>query len=293
MGDIFNEENLHLWSQLVSGSLHLLRSWFECDDLDSLLQYVVSMRLYVGNRSSFSEQERQLLMFYTSNYSPNSIHCDHLRLNPPNHVICITNWEIMAALLRRVGPRYQEMFLNHRECLTYEGHAIGAPVSQPEDPFFFVDRHFHLDLILQRLRNRTFLQLQSTVSPHGDPGFYYGVANYVFPKHWNLWAVQIGAASRIYVSFGVHPHVAADGISNTTFGDLRLLSHNYRCMALGETGLDFTTRCSCRRCRTPEVCRQNATQPRGGLYYNAGTGSHTRIACNNQLQRFWGWHCCC
>lgn len=259
MGDIFNERNLHLWCQLIIGSLHLLKSWFECTDLDGLLQYVVSRRLHSGNKSSFSEQERQLLMFFSENYSPRMVYADHFKLNPPNHVVCITNWEIMAALLRRLGPRYQEMFLQHRECLTYEGHAVDAPITQPENPFLFVDSHFHLDLILQRTRLRTFNHLQSVVLPDAspdDPGFYYGIANYVFPQHWNRWAEQVGSATRLYVSFGIHPHVAAEGVTTSTWGDLRLLSTNYRCVALGETGLDFTTRCSCRRCRTPEVCRQ-------------------------------------
>lgn len=257
MGSVFNEENLHQWCQLINGCLHLLCSWFECDGLEGLLQYVIGRRLFVGIRSTFSEQETQLLTFYATNYSPEDNY--NLCVNPPNHVVCLTNWEIMATLLRRLGPAYQETFLNHRECLTYEGNAIAGPVDKPYEPFLFVDSHFHLDLILQRMRYRNFLHLESIVSPHSDPGFYYGVANYVFPNQWNKWAAQVGAASRVYVSFGIHPHVAAAGVSSAQMGDLQVLTCNYRCVALGETGFDFTTRCSCVKCRTPEACRLRMT----------------------------------
>ena len=200
----------------------------------------------------YSSQEEQLLLFYANNYSPESV--AYISVNPPNHVVAITNWEIMGALLRRLGTGYQKAFLEYRAYLTYEGKDVTEPLPEFEETFFFVDSHFHLDLVLQRLRFRDFHHFQSKIAPTEGHGFYYGIANYVFPQHWNKWAVQVGAASNIYVSFGVHPHIAANGVSEGMLCDLEFLSSNYKCVAIGEIGLDTTSRCQCSPCRTPEVC---------------------------------------
>lgn len=252
MNCLFDEEHLHLWCQMINGSLHLLRSWFDCDGLDGLLKYVLERRLYENVQSGFSGQEEQLLLFYANNYSPKSV--AYISVNPPNHVVALVNWEIMVALLRRLGTKYHEAFLKYRACLTYEGKDVTEPILELEENYFFVDSHFHLDLVLQRLRFRNFHHLQSTIAPYEGHGFYYGIANYVFPQHWNKWAVQVGTANNIYVSFGVHPHVAANGMSGRMLGELEVLSTNYKCVAIGEIGLDTTSKCQCRPCRTPDGC---------------------------------------
>lgn len=64
IGCSFDEEHLHLWCQLASGSLHLVTSWLECDGLDSLLEYVLDRQLYTHVQSGFSELESHMLIFY-------------------------------------------------------------------------------------------------------------------------------------------------------------------------------------------------------------------------------------
>ena len=74
-----------------------------------LLQYVLDRQLHETVTSGFSDQEQQLLVFYAQNYSPDRL--SHISANPPNHVISLTNWEIMTSLLRRVGPAQQQSHL--------------------------------------------------------------------------------------------------------------------------------------------------------------------------------------
>ncbi|CAC5376683.1 tatD [Mytilus coruscus] len=240
---------------MVTGCLHRVKSWFDCYDLDSLLQFVIDRRLNESVNSGFNDQEQQLLVYFAQNYSPNRL--SHITANPPNHVISLTNWEIMASLLRRVGPTQQQSLMAPGGYVTYEGSLILDPVPSPSEPFLFVDSHFHLDLVLKRLHFKTFLHMSSEMSPaENNNSFYYGIANYVFPNHWNDWAVQVGVAHSVYVSFGIHPHIAAKGVTTNQLEDLEYLLGSYKCVAVGEIGLDFTTRCDCRRCNTPEQCKK-------------------------------------
>ncbi|CAG2204196.1 unnamed protein product [Mytilus edulis] len=163
IGCFFDEEHLHLWCQLVSGSLHLVKSWFGLTDLEGLLQYVLDRQLHETVTSGFSDQEQQLLVFYAQNYSPDRL--SHISANPPNHVISLTNWEIMTSLLRRVGPAQQQSLLSCDKFVTYEGAWIVDTVPVLLEPFVFVDSHFHLDLILKRLHFNTFLHMSSQISP--------------------------------------------------------------------------------------------------------------------------------
>jgi TatD DNase family protein len=254
IGCSFDEEHLHLWCQLASGSLHLVTSWLECDGLDSLLEYVLNRQLYTHVQSGFSELESHMLIFYVENYSPRAV--ASLSCRPPSHFICLTNWEIMASLLQRVESQRQREFLQHRAFLTYEEANVTEPFQPSNEPFLFVDSHFYIDLVLQRLRMRNFLHLNSVIAPSEGHGFYFGVANYVFPKHWSNWALQVGAARTVYVTFGIYPHIASFGVSEGQFRELDSLLGSHRCVAVGEIGLDYTTRCRCNPCYQPGACRR-------------------------------------
>ena len=122
------------------------------------------------------------------------------------------------------------------------------PFQPSNEPFRFVDSHFHLDLVLQRLRMRNFLHLNSVIAPSEEHGFYFGVANYVSPKHWSSWALLVDAARTVYVTFGKHPHIASFGVSEGQLRELDSLLESLRCVAAGEIGLDYTTRCRCNPC---------------------------------------------
>ncbi|CAC5369751.1 unnamed protein product [Mytilus coruscus] len=238
-GTVFEEDHMHLWCQLMLGSLHQIRSWLECSTLDDLLDYILQRELYTFVKNQFSSQEHQLLTFWADSYCPSSV--PTYICNPPNHPICIFNWELIAVLLSRVGEVKQERFLLQKQRLTYEGANITEPISQSEEQLVFVDSHFHLDQILRRMRLRNFQHLQSVVAPGCSQYFYYGVANYVFPSRWNNWDSDVGFSRGVYVSFGIHPHLAAEGVSKRQMDQLDSLTDSHLCVAIGEVGLDYTT----------------------------------------------------
>ncbi|CAC5413421.1 tatD [Mytilus coruscus] len=78
--------------------------------------------------------------------------------------------------------------------------------------------------------------------------------------NWGSRSVQVGTAQSVYVSFGFHSHIAARGVSLKQLEDLDYLLWNYKCVEVGQIGLDFTTRLECKRCHTrwhtPEQCQQ-------------------------------------
>ncbi|CAG2252032.1 tatD [Mytilus edulis] len=220
------------------------------------MEHGVEKRTVHVRQNQFSSQELQLLTFWADNYCPSSV--PTYICNPPNHLICLFNWELIAVLLSRVGSVKQERFLVQKQRLTYEGANIAEPISQSEDQLAFVDSHFHLDQILRRMRLRNFQHLQSLVAPGCSQYFYYGVANYVFPSRWNNWASDVGFARSVYVSFGIHPHITAEGISKRQMDQLDSLTDSHLCVAIGEVGLDYTTTCICRPCRNPSKCKEEA-----------------------------------
>lgn len=241
-------------------SFHQLRMWLECETLDDLVTYILDRELYTFVRSSFISQDLQLLTFFAESYCPTTKPI--YTCNPPNHLVSIFNWELVAVLLSRVGTQKQQIFLEHCQQMTYEGANIvnPEPALQSEEPLMFIDSHFHLDQILRRMRLRNFSHLQSVVAPSCAQGFYYGIANGVFPSCCNNWQGDIGYARGVYVSFGIHPHIAAKGITKRQFAHIDSLTDIPLCVAVGEIGLDFTTTCSCRPCIHPEQCRETATQ---------------------------------
>lgn len=255
VGCFFDEDHLHQWCQLVNGALHSLKEWLNCPDLEGLLQFVIDRKLYTDVRSGFSEQEHQLVLFYVQNYSPDGLAV--VTTNPPNHPGSLTNWELTAALLMQITEEQRTAFIDQMTYLTYEGSCITSPVPVPSDPFVFIDSHFHLDLILKRLHFSSFLGMSSKLAPEDSNNcFYYGVANYVFPKHWDSWVNQVGAAKNVFVSFGIHPHEAANGVTPKQISDVDHLAGNMKCVAIGEIGLDYTSRCRCSPCRTPSICQR-------------------------------------
>ncbi|XP_011418658.3 uncharacterized metal-dependent hydrolase YabD [Magallana gigas] len=79
------------------------------------------------------------------------------------------------------------------------------------------------------------------------------IANYVFPDHWECFREQANDP-RIYLTFGIHPHVTSMEYSTVR---LHELLREPGCVGLGEVGLDFTYSCRCNpRCRSSKACKR-------------------------------------
>lgn len=257
VGYTFDDNHLHLWCMLVNGALHFLAKCLKCDGLNGLLEYVLTRQLYTRLKSGFSEQEYRFLNFYVEHHGPET-DIRQLCFQPPNHIICLVNWELTACLLRRISPEMQTEFRQLASFLTYEGEDVQKPdrdhLKVCKEPFWFIDAHFHLDLTLRRLRFRNFLHMHGALASSNGPGFYYGIANFVFSKHWEHWRTYIGNNNSIFPTFGIHPHEASHGISSDQRRHLEKLVDDELCVAVGEVGIDYTTRCDHHPCRNPFAC---------------------------------------
>ncbi|CAC5401381.1 tatD [Mytilus coruscus] len=182
-------------------------------------------------------------------------------------------------LLRCRTERRMEIFKDSSCLLTSSGMNVQVDVPATiTTSFEFIDSHFHLDLILQKIQTPTgdyhsFDDLQQlVVSNFTKNELLFGIANYVFPHHWRQWEKQVDNSPKIKVTFGVHPHIAARGISHRQKQELAKYILSDQCVAVGETGLDYTTSCECVRegihCPSEKDCKERirANQEEGFLF---------------------------
>lgn len=71
----------------------------------------------------------------------------------------------------------------------------------------FEDSHFHLDTLLSRTKVSDFGVLEATCGER-DFKLDVAIANYVFPDYWECFRDQAND-QRIYLTFGIHPHVTS------------------------------------------------------------------------------------
>lgn len=174
---------------------------------------------------------------------------------PPMSVALLVHWRIISNLLQLFLPAGQRDVIPTMQELTYSGDSI-TPVI-PSDIFSqvglrFGDSHLHLDILLSRTSINDFDVLEAT---YGEREFQLDVAiaNYVFPDHWECFREQANDP-RIYLTFGIHPHVTSMEYSTVR---LHELLREPGCVGLGEVGLDFTYSCRCNpRCRSSKACKR-------------------------------------
>jgi hypothetical protein len=150
-------------------------------------------------RIGFTDDDIPLLQFYATNYSDDEP--EEFTVNPPNHVICLINWELTSVLLSRVG-------LNENV------------VQNPLLPLV----ELGLDLSLH-----SFQWQLTSYGCSGTALVYYfqhvtvalmSTPSYVFPRSWNRWREHIEGSKQLLVTFGIHPHVAAHGVTRSQLDQL-------------------------------------------------------------------------
>ena len=224
----------------MNGAFFLLIDWLNLENLDELLSYVRDREIKANG--TFSEADIRCMTFYATHYSDRQVLNFQINpVNPVNHVICILHTEIISRLLFC-------QFVKSSLLLTSAGMNINVDVPLAiTDSFDFIDTHFHLDMLIQRLHKPTqnlltFRTIQDKISPATKNNLLFGIANYVYPYHWQFWKNQVDENKKVKVTFGIHPHVAARGTSNRQQQQLSQYIHNNnQCIAVGETGLNFTT----------------------------------------------------
>jgi Tat protein secretion system quality control protein TatD with DNase activity len=81
------------------------------------------------------------------------------------------------------------------------------------------------------------IDLQSIAAPNCSATLIYGVCNYVFPRSWNRWREHIEGSKQLLVTFVIHPHVAAHGVTRPQLDQLGSLLVESKCVAVGEIGI--------------------------------------------------------
>lgn len=184
----------------------------------------------------------RLMSFYARHYS-NHVP-SQFQTSPPNHVICITHWQVLCTVLRQLSPEKHNLFRTSRQsCGGLNNFAV------------VVDSHFHLDQMFARGIISECSEVFSSPAKLDQFQLLYAVANYVFPKHWSLWESQVSKNKQVRVTFGIHPHLSSR-TSLDMLSELRRLVALPECIAVGEIGIDITTTCDCQHPCSRPACRK-------------------------------------
>ena len=102
-----------------------------------------------------------------------------------------------------------------------------------------VDSHCHIDLLLRMHHVDSILKLSKKVR-QCEWNLHYVVGNYVFPKHWYTLHQHVNSHDNIYVTVGLHPHVASKSSHlDTHIHIMETLLRHPKCVGVGEVGLDY------------------------------------------------------
>ena len=108
-----------------------------------------------------------------------------------------------------------------------------------------IDSHMHLDLMFRdhRIcsRDTESLNLMELFIKRENLHVEKVVANYCFPIHWPSSDHHLANDHdrRVYPTYGIHPKVASENMSDACYHELAGRVSNPRCVAIGEVGLDF------------------------------------------------------
>jgi TatD DNase family protein len=263
-GANFSEENLMKWHYLINGLLHQFRSYFGVDTLEELLAYVAEMGLHPEQiqKYPFSNMEEKFLERYLGVCFPLQP-VPIFSVSPPNSVACLLHWRVLSKMMGQMTEGERAEVLSTQNMLYVSGLPVEEFRFHPMDPIPIADSHFHLDKILARTEDPDYDTLEAKTLSAKTLKLEVGIVNYVFPKSWWLWPVQVRDNPKLRVTFGVHPHSVRLHLMERNLFELEQLLQEPACVALGEVGIDLTSSCRCsppckdrRRCAEQKVRNQ-------------------------------------
>jgi TatD DNase family protein len=243
----FTDANLVRWAYQMFGLLHFIRDKLGrgLRTLDDMLKMVVDRRWWTppsGPTISFAPEDQHCLkVFQTCSGVPST---PEVTIYPPNCVAALCHWKVLAVMLAKL-PSKNLLEVKDLDHLT---NYDGVPVNTMARPLFirpevlsFVDSHFHLDRMLKKTPGvTTFGGLEKRWKRLGYE-LEAGVVNCVFPEHWGMMKQLLEVEdSRLHFTFGIHPHHFKYSPE-----EFETLINHPRCVAIGEVGIDDTTRCEC------------------------------------------------
>ena len=215
-----------------------------------LLNFVLANNLFPPQQATFSFSHIQffhgLCSFFQLGVIPSV-----LSVSPPNHVVCVLHWTVLARLLHKM--KSETVLLN-------EFKSLCLPIPFPNDEVPMtdetcVDSHCHLDKIYACGNFRSVWDLRRYFSS-GACGvdLQFVISNFVFPKLW--WTKDhLLDSSLVYGTIGVHPHFVDPEKVEGQLQRVADFLDGGRFIGVGEVGLDFTEKCPCYpKCLSVENC---------------------------------------
>ena len=243
------------WGRLVYGALHFLAHILKCDSLEQLFVLIHEEALYTTESVSasdwFSEAEQQQMKsveFILAKKTP--LRPMWYRCSPPNRVLALIHWEVLAQILTLLSPAHREAFRMWHQPMNLSGTLFAEPLPEAtEEPsaIEFVDSHMHLDLLLQRTIAASLDQLAQRFH-RDDWSVTKMVANYVFRDHWDhIKSHHDGdTQGRVALTVGIHPKAMLSSPSLSVLAHrLRSLLVQDKVVGLGEIEYDLSQACDC------------------------------------------------
>jgi Tat protein secretion system quality control protein TatD with DNase activity len=222
--------NLKRWAGLMKALLLFFSSYFGChSDLVALLELVIRKRWYPADKREFHITETTFLGWRVLDLLFGTPFDGEYRIAPPNRVVCLCHWNIVAMFITKLDPVQRERVRTLGEV------DITLPVHH-----LTIDSHCHLDkLMLTCHRSENLGQVRGKVLTLGTIECSHIVCSLPFPRGWG-WIPTYNSWPNVVLNVGFHPHIAyRESTLEQHFPTFSKLIKEPYCRAIGEVGLDY------------------------------------------------------
>jgi len=252
-GKFEGESQLKAWFLLVNGLLLFISGCLGLGSLEALLGLVVEKQLAPSSQcrnARFHEEEELFLREYDrlAGLEPKS----HYAVNPPTRTSELLHYQTLMQIFLQLSPDHQSQVVHYVSYLLPDGSS--PPVGHPVIQYHVMDAHFHLD---QLAGSSKYSLRELEVRANSTVNLVHAIANFVYPYSFGSIAKLTDSESRVSFTLGVHPHFIYRNTVDIEFDRLvRMFEKHPTAVAVGEVGLDFTTRCRCKAAHNREKCKE-------------------------------------
>lgn len=229
----FDNEQFLKWCLLILGFLHTISQFLEVPfgSLLSFVQQKKELHPSPSKEPSFTYVETCLFQEFCKTVGYQDIPTT-FTVNPPNHIISLLHWKLISNILKLFSKDQQSKLSLVKSMTDISGKEFKEIPSSVSITDVVVDSHFHLDQLCKRNHVLNF-QVLADYFHKSIHVLDFVIANYVFPFSWKLWQQQVNLNPKIFVTFGIHPHLV-DRNWGHFWNDLIHLVSSNSCVAIGE-----------------------------------------------------------
>lgn len=213
----FDNEQFLKWCFLILGFLHTISQFLEVPfgSLLSFVQQKKELHPSPSKEPSFTYVETCLSQEFCKTVGYQDIPTT-FTVNPPNHIISLLHWKLISNILKLFSKDQQSKLSLVKSMADISGKEFKEIPSSVSITDVVVDSHFHLDQLCKRNHVLNF-QVLADYFHKSIHVLDFVKANYVFPFSWKLWQQQVNLNPKIFVTFGIHPHLVTEiGVTSGT-----------------------------------------------------------------------------